>query len=209
MPIKENLPLETISAIKESIIRSDCLLKGGVPKCLDETTVVSTNCYAYSIGIMYNFMTKMRGFYNPGFTERDRYRAGDTPEDLLEKVRHDLENLGIKFREIQLKEEVNLKSNEYLVKVYMADPNIKIPDGDFHFIRQDKASGMWFHKLGWERQPDIVQADPGYEKESCAPGVAPDYFTSICSDGFSFKYKSVGYIAIEEVEGGGNEFFSN
>lgn len=198
MPIKETLPEETISAIKDSIIRSDCLLKGGVPVTLDETTVVSTNCYAYSIGIMYNFMTKIRGFYNPGFTERDKYMPDDTPEDLMEKVHHDLENLGIKFREINLGEKAKLRKNEYLVKVYMADPNEKIPNGDFHFIRKDKDSGMWFHKLGWQRQPDIVKPDPGYEEGCCAPGVAPDTFTSICDDGFSFVYYSVGYIAIEE-----------
>lgn len=202
MPIRETLPEGTISAIKESIIRSDCLLKGGVPKNLDETTVTSTNCYAYSIGIMYNFLTKMRGFYNPGFTERDRYKPDDGPEDLLEKVHHDLENLGIKFREIQLGKEIQLKENEYLVKIYMADPNEKIPNGDFHFIRQDKASGMWFHKMGWERQPDIVQADPGYEDESCAPGIEPDTFTVNCPGGFTYKYNSVGYIAITEpIEG--------
>lgn len=198
MPIKETLSEETIDSIKESIVRSDNLLKGGVPIHLDETTVTATNCYAYSIGIMYNFLTKMRGFYNPGFTEHNRYMPEDTPEVLMQKVERDLENLSIRFREIKLGEKPELKENEYLVKVFMADPNEKIPNGDFHFVRQDRNTGRWFHKLGWNLQPAIIRSDPEYDDGTTCEGEEPDNFISHCKDGFTFKYYSVGYLAIEE-----------
>lgn len=199
MPNKETLPTNTIEAIKSSIVRSDTLLDNGVPITLDETTVKSTNCYAYSMGIMYNFLTKTRGFYSPGFTERDNYKKEDPPEVLLSKIQRDLKNLGINYREIPVIADANLKDNEYLVKIYMADPNEKIPNGDFHFVRQDKESGMWFHKMGWERQPDIIHSDPGYEDENdSAPGTEPGYFISRYNDGFSYTYYPIGYLAIEE-----------
>lgn len=197
MPVKETLPVETIEEIRHSIVRGDSLLSGGVPINLDETTVNSTNCYAYSMGIMYNFFTKRRAFYNPGFTEYDSFKPDDTPEMLMNRVKHDLDNIGIKYREIEKNEKTVLKENEYVVKVFMADPNEKIPRGDFHFIRQDKKTGKWFHKLGWERQPDIIQSDPEYHDDSI-PGSEPDTFTSHYKDGFSFIYYSVGYLAIEE-----------
>ena len=197
MPVKQTLPADTIDAIKQSIVRGDSLLNQGVPINLDENIANSTNCYAYSIGIMYNFLTKTRGFYNPGFTEYDCFKPEDTPEDLMTRVKHDLDNLGIKYREIMPDEKTKLNENEYLVKLFMADPNVKIPRGDFHFIRQDRKSGKWFHKLGWVRQPDIIQSDPGFQDDSI-PGDEPDTFTTHCEDGFSYVYYEVGYLAIEE-----------
>lgn len=198
MSMKETLPEATIDSIKDSIVRTSDLLKGGVPINLDETTVTSTNCYAYSIGIMYNFLTKMRGFYNPGFTEHNRYMPEDTPEILMQKVERDLENLSVRFREIKLGEKIELKENEYLVKVFMADPNEKIPNGDFHFVRQDRNTGKWFHKMGWELQPAIIRSDPEYDDGTTCEGEEPDNFISHWKDGFTFKYYSVGYLAIEE-----------
>ncbi len=197
MPNKETLSTDTIDAIKSSIVRGSSLLNNGVPITLDEITVKSTNCYAYSMGIMYNFFTKARGFYCPGFTEHNNYQKEDSPEVLLSKIQSDLKNLGINYREVSTVEDANLKSNEYLVKVYLADPNIKIPNGDFHFVRQDKESGMWFHKLGWERQPDIIRSDPGYDDDNI-PGEEPGYLISNYNDGFSYTYYPIGYLAIEE-----------
>ena len=63
MPIKETIPNEEMEKIKNSIVRSKKLLEGGVPIQLDESTVKETNCYAYSMGIMYNNDTKDRGYY--------------------------------------------------------------------------------------------------------------------------------------------------
>lgn len=197
MPIKETVSHEEIERIKNSIVRSENLLKGGVPIQLDESTVTETNCYAYSMGIMYNSFTKIKGYYNPGFTEYERLSGDETSEILMEKIRTDLNHLGIQFREIGLEKKIELEGNEYLVKVFKADINEKLPRGDFHFIRQDRESKKWFHKMGWQRQPDIIQSDPGFDDESI-PGVEPDTFTINCDNGFTYMYYSVGYLAIKE-----------
>lgn len=198
MPNKETLNKDMLDAIRNSIVRGKDLLNGYFPISLDEETVSNINCYAYSLGIMFHTFTKLRGFYNPGFTEHNDFHSGDTDETLLEKIHRDLNNIGINYRDIVINSDVHLKENEYLVKVYMVNPNEKIPKGDFHFIRQDRASGKWFHKLGWFRQPDIFQCDPGFEDESCTPGKASDIITSVYDDGFRCIYHTVGYLAIEE-----------
>lgn len=198
MPNKETLNTDILDAIRNSIVRGKDLLNEGFPISLDEITVKQTNCYAYSLGIMFNCFTKIRGFYSPGFTEHDNYKPEDSSEVLLNKIRRDLKNLHINYRDILVKGNAKLQDNEYLVKVYMANPNEKLPNGDFHLIRQDRASGKWFHKLGWFRQPDIFQCDPGFEDESGTPGEASDIITSVYDDKFRCIYHTVGYLAIEE-----------
>ncbi len=182
-----------IEAIKDTICRSEDLLQGNNPIVLDAETVKTTNCYAYSLGIMYNGM-KGR-YFIPGFTECLPY-YGESTEELMGKIVIDLQNLGISFRKLELEEEKNLQENEYLVKVFYTPPNKELPTGDFHFIRQDRDTGIWFHKMGWYRQPDIVQSDPGYEGP--IPGSEPSNITSNGKDGFSYVYDSVAYLAIKE-----------
>lgn len=184
--------LET-GTIKNSIRRSEDLLQGSNPIALDAETVEATNCYAYSLGIMYHG-TRGKHFI-PGFTEELPY-FGKNTEELMEKIEIDLENLGISFRKIELEEEKQLQENEYLVKVFYTPPNKKLPAGDFHFVRQDRDTGIWFHKMGWYRQPDIIQSDPEYEK--VIPGIEPSTFTVNYDDGFSYVYDPVAYLAIEE-----------
>jgi len=52
MPI--TISSKEIKDIKNSIVRSKDLIGGGTPIQLDESIVTETNCYAYSMGIMYN-----------------------------------------------------------------------------------------------------------------------------------------------------------
>lgn len=184
--------LET-ETIKNTIRTSKYLLEGGNPIALDAETVGTTNCYAYSLGIMYH---GIRGKdFIPGFTENLPY-FGENAEELMKKIEIDLENLRISFRKIGLEEEIQLQENEYLVKVFYTPPNRKLPAGDFHFIRQDRATEVWFHKMGWHRQPDVVQSDPGYEGP--IPGSEPSSITSHDNDGFSYEYAPVVYLAIIE-----------
>lgn len=199
MPIKETISSKEKENIKNSIVRSKDLLEGGVPIQLDESVVTETNCYAYSMGIMYNKNTKLRGFYNPGFTEYERIDGTEDKEMLINMIKADLCNIGIQFRVLDLEDEVELGDDEYLVKVFKADINKEIPRGDFHFIRQDKESKKWFHKLGWKRQPDIIQSDPGYEEDDDAiPGAEPGSFTTHCKDGFKYMYYPIVYLVIKE-----------
>lgn len=197
MTTKQTIGTDTLMDIRDSIVRSNSLLSEGVPISLDETTVNAINCYAYSMGIMYNFFTVLRGFYNPGFTENDSFKPDDTPEILMNRIKHDLDNIGIKYREVIDEEKDELEENEYLVKIFMADPNEEIPKGDFHFIRQDRKTGKWFHKFGWKKQPEVIQSDPGYDDDSI-PGDEPGEITIHCKNNFSYTFYEVGYLAIEE-----------
>lgn len=197
MPTKQTISTDTMRDIRNSIVRSSSLLKEGVPISLDEKTVNSTNCYAYAMGIMYNILTKPRGFYNPGFTENESFKLIDTPEILINRVKHDLDNIGIKYREVISEKKGELKENEYLVKIFMADPNEEIPRGDFHFVRQDRKTGKWFHKLGWDRQPEITQSAPECDDDYIL-GSEPEDITICCNNNFSYTYYEAGYLAIEE-----------
>ena len=197
MPIKETIPNEEMEKIKNSIVRSKKLLEGGVSIQLDESTVKETNCYAYSMGIMYNNDTKDRGYYNPGFTEHYRIDGTEDKETLISKIEADLNNIGIQFRILDLEDKIELEEDEYLVKVFKAEINKEIPRGDFHFVRQDRESKKWFHKIGWKRQPDIIKSDPKYNDDSI-PGSEPETFTTHCKDGFKYMYYPIVYLVIKE-----------
>ena len=190
------MPTINISKLKDSMVRSNNLLQNDIPVVLDATTVEGINCYAYALGIMYDDDTKRRGFYRPGFTEGIRY-DGENVKELMKKIRIDLQNLGISFRQFDLNsKKMVLRDKEYLIKVFYTPKNKKLPAGDFHFVRKDKQTGKWFHKMGWYKQPDVVQSDPGYEGP--IPGSEPTTFTLNDDDGFTYVYNPVAYLAITE-----------
>lgn len=180
--------------VYKSIINSSKLFKNGRPNKLDENTTKSTNCYAYSLGIMYNSESWIR--HSPGYTQKIRYQ-GISPEELMRNVKIDLKNLKIIFRCIGLGEKVELNPNEYLVKVFYAPPNSRLLCGDYHFIRKDPKTGKWFHKLGWHNQPCLVKLDNDYKKKHL--GEEPERITNREKDGFYFVYQPVCYLAITEV----------
>ncbi len=180
--------------VRKSIISGSKLFENGRPKNLDEDTLKSINCYAYSLGIMYNAESWIR--HSPGYTQRIRYQ-GISPEELMRNVKTDLKNLKIMFRCIGLGEEIELNSNEYLVKVFYTPPNSRLLCGDFHFIRKDPKTGKWFHKMGWYNQPCLVRLDNDYKKKHL--GEEPDRITNREEDGFFFVYRAVYYLAITEV----------
>lgn len=183
-----------IRKIKNTIRRSEDLLQGNNPIVLDEEIVETTNCYAYSLGIMYHGI--MGKHFHPGFTENLQYYR-ENAEELMEKVIIDLRNLGISFRKLELEEKKELKENEYLVKVFHTPPNKKIPAGDYHFIRQDRQTGIWFHKIGWYRQPEIVRSITEFRAEISES--EPLTFTAQYDYSFFYVYNPVAYLAIAEV----------
>lgn len=148
--------------MRKSIIHADKLLKNGIPIELDEDTVESTNCYAYSLGIMYNGIRCLH--YSPGYTEGVKYQ-GTGREELMKKTEIDFRNLKISFRRVLLDQDVQLKENEYLIKLFFYPRTNDLPSGDFHFIRQDPKTKKWFHKLGWYNQPTLVNQNNGIGTE--------------------------------------------
>ncbi len=185
-----------IKRIKNSIRKSWELLQTNNPIMLDEKTVKTTNCYAYALGIMYN---GKRGIdFIPGFTKKcfNHVQNIENEEQLMKKIQIDLENLSISYRRIGLEEEKQLKENEYLVKVFYTPPNKELPKGDFHFVRQDRDTQIWFHKMGWNRQPEIIKSDP--EGKQIIPGTEPTTITWYGNNGFYYVYTPVEYLAITE-----------
>lgn len=173
-----------IAEIKNSILRSKDLFDEGISITLDLKLQELVNCYAYSLGIMYP-----EDIFNPGFSQNLKY-YGREAEELMIKVYIDLETLGKRFRRLGLNDKIILGENEYLIKVFYSPPNEKSKVGDFHFIRQDKKTGLWFQK--WkEKQPEIIQSHVISE-------FGPNVINSIWDDGFVFKYEAVGYFAIGE-----------
>lgn len=190
------MPIASIAEIKASIVRSEDLLEKGVPIHLDSAIVTKTNCYAYSMGIMYNTFPDGQHFYVPGFTEGKMYDI-ESLESLLENIKQDLKNIGIKFQEYQLEEKPKPKENEYLVKLFYAAPCKNLSSGDFHFVRQDKKSGKWFHKMGWLNQPAILQSDSQYEQVEAGSEPASFISHDIIGEVIA-TYKPVSYFIIME-----------
>lgn len=182
-----------LKKVQKSIIPSSKVFENGKPKKLDADTLKSINCYAYSLGIMYNAEDWIK--HSPGYTERIRYE-GISPQELIRNVKTDLSNLKIVFRCFELGEQIELNSNEYLVKVFYTPKNARLSCGDYHFIRKDPKTGKWFHKMGWYNQPCLVKLDNNHKKRHL--GREPDRITIRERDGFSFVYQPVCYLAITE-----------
>lgn len=169
--------INNINDIKQSIVRSSELIENGVPKKLNQIVNDNTNCYAYALGI-----TSIRVLCLPGFTERVPYKRFNKDE-FTELICKDLENLEIKFRKIGLEEKIILNENEYLIKSFLAKHTLLFPKGDFHFIRKDNESGLWFDKMGCSK-PKLVNK-----------GLEPMYIYSRTS---GLYYDPVSYFAITQ-----------
>lgn len=178
-----------IRKIRRSIQRTRKLLKNNKVKRLDEKTVEHTNCYAYSLGIMYHG-EKGRDF-EIGFTEHILDEMVN-PKEIIENICTDLKNLRISFRMINLEEEKILGDKEYLIKAFYAKSTLRYPPGDFHFIRQDKISGKWFHKMGWHRQPEFVYSNSEEQVYFDDDGEPIAFLNT------EFLYKPLAYFAITE-----------
>lgn len=170
---------KNIFLIKKSIVRSKKLIKNGVPKKLERSVRLDTNCYAYALGITYT----EEAHYYPGFTEHMGHMPIDN-YDMISSVCLDLKNLGFKYRKINLHDEIKLDKGEYLIKAYLARPNSKVINGDFHFVRKDNESGLWFHKFG-TTSPCLTDDN----------GIEPEEIVEISTD---LHYKPIVYFAIKE-----------
>lgn len=118
------------------------------------TDEISTgiNCYALAVGCL--CPGKEGEDYIPGFTENSPY---ESKADLPEKICLDLANWGKNFRKLNIFGPLDLKENEYLIKVFYSDPTKDHPRGNFHLIRQNKETKIWYHKLGFYNQPVLAQ----------------------------------------------------
>lgn len=180
--------IKCVRKMRKSIIHTEKLLKNGIPIELDEDTVESTNCYAYSLGIMYNGIRCLH--YTPGYTESNKYK-GTGSQELMRKTEIDLQNLKINFKRVPLEQIVELERNEYLVKLFFYASTDDLPSGDFHFIRQDPKTKKWFHKVGWYNQATLV-------KQNDSIGTEPNQLIIRCDSCYYIVYQPVCYYVIRE-----------
>ncbi len=153
---------EVLDGIKRSILPTSSLFYNGDTVDIVDDVAYMINCYAYAIGSMYVGDVRARGVaYEPGFTENIGHQWRT---DTARKVMMDLGNLGISARQLSLEEpiETATREGEYLVKLYLKTG----PREDFHFVRRDPITGIWFHKIGTLNQPMRCSLMPENPKQN-------------------------------------------
>ena len=114
-----------------------------------------TNCYCYALGIkfpwlfnkLYKEKTKTEFPHNVGFISGNEFN--DNPQNILEYLFEDLEELKIKFYES--KPNASIKHNGYKIALFISHDY-----EDFHFIREN-TNGLWSEKAGYSDIIKIVE----------------------------------------------------
>lgn len=171
-----------LRSIRQSIVPTSSLLDGSTPIALPESICKSVNCYAYALGILHKPQIYEHFLYHPGFTVN---YAVNWESNIMEAVQSDLDNLGITYRKISLNNDITLEEGEYLVKVFIKNRSwVK----DFHFVRFDPHTKMWFHKEG-ETEPSRMRVYDEEDNSIYAHEPRSYHFE---------EYSSCGYYAIQE-----------
>lgn len=114
----------------------------------EDRFVKTTNCYAYAAGWKYSAHNKYKD-YIPGFLTGKPYSV----ENLVELVKGDFEAVGRQVLDVIYDIPEHLYDGEgYWIKALYC--RAKGAEG-IHFMRKDKKSGRWVHKMGWEMPPKV------------------------------------------------------
>lgn len=114
----------------------------------EERFVKTTNCYAYAAGWKCSAHNKYKD-YIPGFLTGQPFSV----ENLVNLVKDDLEATGRKVYEVIHDIPEHLTDGDgYWIKALLC--KAKGAEG-IHFMRKDKKSGRWIHKMGWEMPPKV------------------------------------------------------
>lgn len=177
-----------LTKLKKHIVPEERLFLNGNIVLLPRELVRNINCYYLALGILYSTGSFLDCI--PGFTTGDLYTNNS---DLISSIETDLKNLDIGFRKISIFEPLTLEDDEVLIKLFYHSPSENFSRGDFHFIRQNKETGIWYHK-------------PGINQVCCLEGFAnkkenfdPDEL--IFTDENTrevFKYYPLCYFALKE-----------
>lgn len=122
---------------------------------------VKINCYGYALDIPISDWKEEIWF--PGCICSEKTDADIwSSEELIERVKRDLNFLGISYRE----NEGELKEGEYRLAIYQLPSYHDCPI-DFHFSRQD-LDGVWSEKASWnakiKREEEKSDIPPDLEK---------------------------------------------
>ncbi len=114
----------------------------------DKKLYETTNCYAFAMGWLVEASNKYDD-YVPGFLAGVPYSVYVAEEI----VRADLEAVGRKVYEVLYDIPKELPDGEgYWIKFLHCPENGEL---DAHFMRKDKKSGRWIHKMGWSMPPKL------------------------------------------------------
>lgn len=127
--------------------------------------ILSTNCYAYALGLDVKENNIKYYAYEPGIISNAKeymiVKQEFTYSNLLQNLYSDLEFLGIEFREIKPKEQVSKEEWKIaLFTSFLAFEQDVEWLRDFHFLRQHE-NGLWYHKQGWYKFP--TKRDSNFE----------------------------------------------
>lgn len=179
----------SIQKLKENIVSEDQIFsvknKNVIP--LPSNVADGTNCYSLFLRCL---CPGIEGEdYIPGFTSNSPY---ESQADLSEKVCLDLKNLEINYRRLSLFGPKDLEPNEYLGKLFYSLPETSYERGDFHFVIQNQATKIWYHKPGFHNQPLLINII------GCGTSEEPDdlIFTNERTGELSFYYP-ICYFAVK------------
>lgn len=114
----------------------------------DSRLTQTTNCYAYAAGWRCPAKDKYVD-YIPGFLTDLPFSV----ENLVNLVKEDLKAVGREVYEVIFDIPEHLEDGEgYWIKALYCEE--KGAEG-IHFMRKDKKSGRWIHKMGWEMPPKV------------------------------------------------------
>lgn len=108
----------------------------------------TTNCYAYAAGWRCPARDKTKD-YLPGFLTSNPYSV----ENLVNLVKGDFEAVGREVYEViyDIPEHLHDGEGYWIKALYCSEEG----PGGIHFMRKDKKSGRWIHKMGWEMPPKV------------------------------------------------------
>jgi hypothetical protein len=154
------------------IMREDIISRIDLNK-VDWANRLTTNCYAYALGLDVPESTICDYAYVPGVisdNENGIYRKYTfSVEELIDCLESDFSFLGIDFREDITPEE--LEENEWLIALYVRNLYFgkKGRLDDYHFLRYKEDEHVWYHKNGY--RGNVINVDFSrktiYDLENC------------------------------------------
>ena len=114
----------------------------------------TTNCYAYAMGFdipEYAIRNNAYCVGTIGLTTKgiSIWRIKDFSYN--ERLLMDLKALKLKYQEVDIDEEIKDDNRNSYFLISLLESN-----RDFHFLRKDKKTNIWWHKRGWYNEPCFV-----------------------------------------------------
>ena len=134
------------------IMRDDIIARMDLTK-IQWANRLTTNCYAYALGLDVPEKTICDYAYVPGVISDNEngiyYKYTFSLDELVECLESDFKFLGIEFREGVTPEE--LEEKEWLIALYVRNfyYGKKGVLDDYHFLRFNEEEGVWYHKNGY------------------------------------------------------------